>query len=626
MKKIIIGLVAIVLVVVAVCFTLRSNVNSKIDAKIEELKNNGFNVNIEKKNIPLKIEANGKIEVAYSEKALNYLVSLQDEGEFKKSLEQFLKIIDKKIVDESLEGLSFDYDFRVNLLNSKLDLNIYLAKLSNSLMQEILANKDDKALQSLNDMLNNRDFQINFDENMNYKVKDINYIAPDGSITIRGIAGDKKNLNLDLLKLSSKTDNFNISFENIKTFYEESANKSVNSKFNIGSLNIYDDFADLKLKNILISSFSKVIDDFLEGDSKISFEDLMFKGLKDEKNETNIKNSSLEITFNKIPFKQYEDFINIAGNTNENAEKITQKAKEFLEALSKAGINLSLNLNSKDLNFQGTQWFKDFILKSNFAVSKNLSEMKFEGINDIFEAINVDLKVDKDSASKIVENLNLTNMKIELSDSEDKLYKVLNINLKDDGLYANNNLVLPKEALKFPNKSKIDDETLGYEDEDNNISYNYKLLDKNTLRVNFKYKSSLNKINSGGISVSFPQLKDDSLIISKTSKNFKKLDVYKEKDTIYSGLLGKNLTATYLMIEGFDENWTNIDEEKEFSLDIDVSKMDDFLEVNLRGYSSNVDDDYELVPSETTSSTQDQQTYYVKIADIDLEEEKDKLK
>ena len=155
MKKIVLGLAVLVAIVIAVCFTLRSTANSKIEAKIEELKNNGFNVTYNKKDVLLKIEAEGKIEVAYAQKALDYVISLQEQGELKKSLEKAIKLFDKRDIDSALEGLSVDYDFKVNILNKKLDLNLYLTKLSNSLMQELLSNQDNKSTNTLENMLKN---------------------------------------------------------------------------------------------------------------------------------------------------------------------------------------------------------------------------------------------------------------------------------------------------------------------------------------------------------------------------------------------------------------------------------------------------------------------------------------
>lgn len=631
MKRVVLSLVALVVIVIAVCFALRSSANSKIEAKIEELKNNGFNVTYSKKNVPFKIEANGIIEVAYSQKVLDYMVSLQEEGDLKKNLQKVIKLFDKKDIDFALEGLSFDYDFKVNVLNKKLDLNLYLTKFSNSLMQELLASNEDKSFEVLGNMLKNRDFQISFDENGNYKIKDINYIMPEETITLRGISGNKKTFDLNLLKLTSKEDDLTLTFEGIKSFYEEKANKVVDSKLDIANLEVLDSSADLKLKNIKISSFSKIVNDLLEGNSKIAFEDLSFKQLNTlgASLQTNLKDSFIEISFNKVPFKKYEEFMDAYDSMEQDSEKLSQKLKEFLEALSKAGIEISLNGNSKNLNLENKEWYKELDFKSKFALNKNLSSMKFEGIDDIFETINVDVKIDKESVEKATKELGLnSDNKIQLIDSEDKKFKVFKVELKADGLYINNALSLKKEALKFP-KEEIDNSYSPYIEgfEDNNkISYNYKMLDKNTLRVDFKYQTSLNKINSGGISVSFPQLKDETSLKAKISKNFKNLDVYKSGDDIYSGILNKNVKASYLMVEGFDENWTDINDVKEFSLDIDVTKLDDVLEINLRGYSSNIEGEYELVPTEKSSQTQDQQSYYIKIADVLLQEEKAKVK
>jgi len=631
MKKVVLALVALVAIVIAVCFTLRSSANSKIEAKIEELKNNGFNVTYNKKNVPFKIEANGNIEVAYSQKVLDYVVSIQEEGDFKKNFQKVIKLFDKKDIDLALEGLSFDYDFKVNVLNKKLDLNLYLTKFSNSLMQELLASKEDKSSEILGNMLKNRDFQISFDENGNYKIKDINYIMPEETITLRGITGSKKTFDLKLLKLTSKEDDLTLTFEGIRSFYEEKANQVIDSKLDIANLEVLDSSADLKLKNIKISSFSKIVNDLLEGNSKIAFEDLSLKQLNTlgANLQTNLKDSFLEISFNKIPFKKYEEFMDVYDSMEQDSEKLIQKSKEFLEALSKAGIEISLNGNSKNLNLENKEWFKEFDFKSKFTLNKNLSSMKFEGIDDIFETINVDVKVDKESVEKATKELGLnSDNKIQLIDSEDKKFKVFKVELKADGLYINNALSLNKEALKFP-KEEINNSYLPDNEvfEDNSkVSYSYKMLDKNTLRVDFKYESSLDKINSGGISVSFPQLKDEISIKDKNSKNFKSLDVYKAGDDLYSGILNKNVKASYLMVEGFDENWTDTKVVKEFSLDIDVTKLDDVLEINLRGYSSNIEGEYELVPTEKSSQTQDQQSYYIKIADVDLQEEKAKIK
>ena len=199
MKKVVLALVALVAIVIAVCFTLRSSANSKIEAKIEMLKNNGFNVTYNKKDVPFKIEANGNIEVAYSQKVLDYVVSIQEEGDFKKNFQKVIKLFDKKDIDLAVEGLSFDYDLKVNVLNKKLDLNLYLTKFSNSLMQELLASKEDKSSEILGNMLKNRDFQIRFDEFRLRQVKNfpvmIHYIINEEEkvVKVYGIRFAKSN-------------------------------------------------------------------------------------------------------------------------------------------------------------------------------------------------------------------------------------------------------------------------------------------------------------------------------------------------------------------------------------------------------------------------------------------------
>ena len=159
MKKIIIGVLVVLSLVIATCFYLRTTASSKIEAKFEELRENGFNVTYSKKDVPLKIKVDGKLELAYSKRALEYIINNQDEGQLKKSFQSSLKLLSDKEINNALEGATFDFDFDVNLLNSKLSLNIYLTKLSNNMMQELLEDED-KAANVILEMLKNRDFQI----------------------------------------------------------------------------------------------------------------------------------------------------------------------------------------------------------------------------------------------------------------------------------------------------------------------------------------------------------------------------------------------------------------------------------------------------------------------------------
>ena len=620
MKKIIIGVLVVLALVIATCFYLRITASSKIEAKFEELRENGFNVTYSKKDVPLKIKVDGKLELAYSKKALEYIINNQDEGQLKKSFQSSLKLLSDKEINNALEGATFDFDFDVNLLNSKLSLNIYLTKLSNNMMQELLEDED-KAANVILEMLKNRDFQITIDENKKYRVKDINFVLPEGTATIRGISGDNKlGLNIDLFKISSKEDEFTLNSSGLKLINEEK-DEVLTSKMSFENIDIVEQTSQINIKNFDLLSISKMSNGVLSGDTEISFEKISSKSK--EELDFELLNSSAKFSLNNFPYDSYIDFLEAIA-LNEDSNKLAEKTKLFLETISKAGVEIKLDANSKDLIVKNQKMFQEFDLKSNFILSKKLNEMKFENINDIFELANIELKTDSKSFDDMIkQNAFPLEEKIKILDSEDKKYKILKLELKEDGLYTNGVLAFKKDELKFQ-QNNISDDIL--DDNNTNLSYSYKMLDKDTLRVNFKYKSSLEAINSGGISVSFPELKDDSLIKAKSSKNFANLDVYKKGDALFSGLLNKNVTASYLMIEGFDENWSDLNIEKEFSLDIDVSKLDDYLEINLRGYSSNEKGEYELVPTENSSATNDQQTYFVKIADIDLEELKSKFK
>jgi hypothetical protein len=139
------------------------------------------------------------------------------------------------------------------------------------------------------------------------------------------------------------------------------------------------------------------------------------------------------------------------------------------------------------------------------------------------------------------------------------------------------------------------------------------------LRVNFKYKTSLkNDLKNGGITVSFPQILDSSRVKAINSKTFKDIKTYQAGDDILGTTLNtKDIKAQYLQIDAFDDKWSNIDEEKEFSVDFDISGLTfSTLEINLRAYSNSKDLKSELVPTKTESFTKDQQNYYIKIADI----------
>ncbi|RBQ28311.1 YdgA family protein [Aliarcobacter vitoriensis] len=451
MKKILLGLIALIVVVVAVCFFLRNSVSSKIEAKIEELKSNGFNVTYNEKFVPLKIVGDGQIEVVDSSKVTQYIVQSQ-KGEAKKALERLvdnekLFFPDVDLSKLILEGAVFDYDFSLTLLTANLDLNFYLTKFSTKMMEDLPKTFDD--------MLKNRDFHVNIDEDYNYKIKDINIVAPDNEakFSLLGMTGNKTVFDMESFKFDVPKDKISISLYGIKTSYEEQANKTIDSSFDIKTIQFGDEKAQLDISGLKSSSSQKILNDLLDGNTKISIDLLSFKN---NLTSVNLKDTSFGLGIDKLPMKKYEEFIDSYYNVSEDINnEMHNKLKELLKEIAQNGSEIKIDANSKNLNFLGQDWFEEIDLKSNITFSSKLGDMQFQTIDDVVKTVNVDLKIDSKSAQNISNIIGLSRMGIDLVDSDDKKFKVLKAQLKEDGVYANDVLILPKAMLQIPQGMEI---------------------------------------------------------------------------------------------------------------------------------------------------------------------------
>ncbi|RBQ30861.1 hypothetical protein CRU92_10100 [Arcobacter sp. FW59] len=451
MKKILLGLIALIVVVVAVCFFLRNSVSSKIEAKIEELKANGFNVTYNEKFVPLKIVGDGQIEVVDSSKVTQYIVQSQ-KGEAKKALERLvdnekLFFPDVDLSKLILEGAVFDYDFSLTLLTANLDLNFYLTKFSTKMMEDLPKTFDD--------MLKNRDFHVNIDEDYNYKIKDINIVSPDNEakFSLLGMTGNKTVFDMESFKFDVPKNEFSLSLYGIKTSYEEQANKTIDSSFDIKTIQFGDEKAQLDISGLKSSSSQKILNDLLDGNTKISIDLLSFKN---NLTNVNLKDTSFGLGIDKLPMKKYEDFIDSYYNVSEDINKeMHNKLKELLKEIAQNGSEIKIDANSKNLNFLGQDWFEEIDLKSNITFSSKLGDMQFQTIDDVVKTVNVDLKIDSKSAQNISNIIGLSRMGIDLVDSDDKKFKVLKAQLKEDGVYANDVLILPKAMLQIPQGMEI---------------------------------------------------------------------------------------------------------------------------------------------------------------------------
>ncbi|WP_026804598.1 hypothetical protein [Aliarcobacter lanthieri] len=446
MKKILLGVIALIIVLVAVCFFLRSSFSSKIEAKIEELKANGFNVTYNEKFVPLKIVGDGKIEVVDSSKVTQYIVQSQ-KGEAKKALERLVN--NEKLfspdVDLSkviLEGAVFDYEFSLTLLTVNLDLNFYLTRFSNKIMEDLP--------KTFEDMLKNRDFHINIDEDYNYKIKDINIVSPDNEakFSLLGMHGNKTIFDMDSFKFDIPKNKFYLSLYGIKTSYEEKPNKAIDSTFDIKTIQLGDEKVQLDISGLESESSQKISNDLLDGNTKISIDLLSFKN---SVTNVNLKETSFGLGLDKLPMKKYEEFIDSYYNISEDTNnEIHNKLKELLKEIAQNDSEIKIYANSRNLNFLGQEWFEEIDLKSNITFSSKLGDMNFQTVDDVVKTINVDLKIDSKSAQNIANLIGLSRMGIELVDSEDKKFKILKAQLREDGIYANDVLILPKAMLQIP--------------------------------------------------------------------------------------------------------------------------------------------------------------------------------
>ncbi|MDX4060581.1 hypothetical protein Q6A89_08655 [Aliarcobacter skirrowii] len=634
MKKLSIYVALIFLAVVLLFFIVRNSIENRVDAKVKELNQNGFFVNINKNIGFLSFEAKGKIEIAYPYKTMVYTINQMSDGELKKQFQDYLELLPKDEIDVFVEGLTFDYDIVSNGFGTKYDLNLYLTKLPIRYMQHQnyfgLANT---LPTNMMQMLNNKEIRINIDQDGNFKLDDLTLtLKNSGLLNIRGVNGDKKTLNIPLFKVEKAYYGGYIDerliIENMNfSYFENKKSSKIDSKIFIENFTHKRYETILEFKNLRLDSYSKYLNDDLQIKSDLSIDTLSkkrynFDFTKVLNNYFELKDSSFVIEFENLPYKEYLDFS--ASTLTIDYNKALEKQDEFFDLLYQSAFMISLEGNSNDLSFMNDKYYET--LKFDAKI-KPTNFTNFSTLNDIFSIFKVDLEIDSKSAQKFSQAIfkDFIQEDIVFEDTNQDNIKKLAIELKEDGLYINGNLLINSDKLIVQNSYNSNNQynSLGHQDYLYNTSsklyHTYELISPNLLRVNFKYKTSLkNDLKNGGITVSFPQILDGSRVKAINSKTFKDIKTYQAGDDILGTTLNtKDIKAQYLQIDAFDDKWSNIDEEKEFSVDFDISGLTfSTLEINLRAYSNSKDLKSELVPTKTESFTKDQQNYYIKIADI----------
>ena len=111
MKKVLIGVVAALLIVAAICFGVKSSINKEVSIKIDELNKNGFSITQNNSNLPMKIRKDGQIEIVDAIKAIDFVTTNISESQAKELFVELLNIFDSQSKQLALEGMKFDYDF-----------------------------------------------------------------------------------------------------------------------------------------------------------------------------------------------------------------------------------------------------------------------------------------------------------------------------------------------------------------------------------------------------------------------------------------------------------------------------------------------------------------------------------
>ena len=611
MKKIV-GLVAVVLIViVAGAFWFQSKINETIASKINELNNSGFVVKHEQSTNYIKTSAKGEVEVNSSDKAISYILSDMKNLELKKALELQYNQLDSNMKANLFEGIKFDYDFVIENFNGKVNSNIYLTTLSKKVMYNLSADANDESAKWLLEFLKNKKLQVSINEKKEYKVADIDTVIPNEVfVTIKGWNGNEKNVSIPLFKISGVGlyEKEFLLLSGLNVDFDMTQNKE-SSKTTIGTIEFQQADELLNIKNLVMNSTYEKTDKSINTQSEIGFDEVIAKSYNQE--ALNLKKSTLKINVNNLPSKTLEE---VAQYFKE------LKYEEYLKALSQNGTTFQSSGNALNYVVKGQKIFNTLRFDLSFGLNKNGSIMEAKKVNDILEngKLTIDLDAETAQNAKALLSLSPNASQVDFVDTTDNLKRYEAV-LKNDGIYVNNKKVVEESELLLPNKEEdIIDDTPIQQVTQKNLTYTYKMIDENLLKLDIKYNTSLKVVSSGGISVSFPQFADASRIVKNETKTFKDINYYNAGTEIWNGGLQQNVVSSYLLVEGWDENWKNKEEAKTISLIIDVNGLNT-LEVNLRAGALNEVNTKET-PSEIVpmSGDLDQQNYPINFIEIPI--------
>ncbi|NLM99339.1 MAG: hypothetical protein GX170_04875, partial [Campylobacteraceae bacterium] len=341
-------------------FLFANSVEKKIDSHIKELNSSGFIANCDKKIGFLNVVGNGEIEIIYPKKALEYLISKRSDGEFKEYLKESLLSLDEKELELLLDGVLIEYEFTYKNFLNKLNFDMFLVRASNATLSEALK---DEELAHLLDFLKNKEVKISFDEDLNFKLKDINYIFKEGSLQLRGVHGDVNGFKVGLFKVSEVANQVHFLVDNIDFKYEES-DENINSFLKIDNIKFDEFYTKVKVENLLINSNSIISNGVLDGESKIS-SDKMFFFQNGE--SIGFDEGEFYISLKKVPYdelKKYSALLNSEGFLE--SEDFIVKTKEILSKISSSNLSFLAKTNLNNFKKNDEKYFENLNLNADF--------------------------------------------------------------------------------------------------------------------------------------------------------------------------------------------------------------------------------------------------------------------
>jgi len=106
-------------------------------------------------------------------------------------------------------------------------------------------------------------------------------------------------------------------------------------------------------------------------------------------------------------------------------------------------------------------------------------------------------------------------------------------------------------------------------------------IEADKLELRIVARSETYDVRKGGVSLSFPQLREKSEVIDKSVKGFNKILVYPKKSLIYNFRTQKGRKSDYLLVEGEAKNWKD-NEKKEMQVMVKIPKDSKKFDINLR--------------------------------------------